>query len=90
MMEDPQIPQDDLMDVLEMTRDIEAHISRVLAENDLNLALSALMSAFINIMLAQCDTLDEVIFYRNLFMQMLDSSIITIRIEGRKKPPSSS
>lgn len=89
MMEEPQIPQDDLMDVLEMTQDIEAFISDVLRDNDLNLALSALMSATINCMMAQCNTLDQVVFYRNLFMQMFDSSIRTIRIKGREKPPSS-
>jgi len=89
MMEDPQIPQDDLMDVLEMTRDIEAHISKVLAENDLNLALSALMSAAINSIMSQCTTLDEVVYYRNLFMLSFDSSIKSIKIQSNKNPPSS-
>lgn len=88
MMEDPQIPQDDLIDVLEMTKAIEGYISLVLAENDLNLALSALMSAAINSILSQCSTLDEVVFYRNLFMQSFDSSIRSIAIKRPEKPSS--
>ena len=89
MMEEPQIPQDDLMDVLEMTRDIEVHIARVLSENELNLALSALMSATINSILSQCTTLDEVVYYRNLFMLSFDRSIKSITIQKPQNPPSS-
>jgi hypothetical protein len=89
-MELPHIPQDDLMDVLEMTNKIEAYIHQVLKDNERNLALSALMSSCINCMLGQCHTLDEVVFYRNLFVQILDNSIRTIRIQGPEKPPSSS
>lgn len=75
------ISQDDLLDVMEMTNKMETYISSVLHENDRNLAISALMSASINCMLGQCKTLDEVVFYRNLFMQILDSSIQSIQIK---------
>jgi hypothetical protein len=88
IMELPHIPHDDLMDVMEMTNKIETYISSVLKDNDRNLAMSALMSSAINSMLAQCKTLDEVMFYRNLFMQILDSSIRTIEIK-KPEPPSS-
>ena len=81
MMEIPPIPQDDLMDVMEMTNKIESYIANVLKDNDRNLAMSALMSACINSMLCQCKTLDEVVFYRNLFMQILDNLIRTIQIK---------
>lgn len=87
-MELPHIPHDDLMDVMEMTNKIETYISRVLRDNDRNLAMSALMSASINRILAQCKTLNEVMFYRNLFMQILDSYIRTIEIK-KPEPPSS-
>lgn len=83
-MELPHIPRDDLMDVMEMTNKIESYISGVLKENDRNLAMSALMSASINNMLSQCKTLNEVMFYRNLFMQILDSSIQSIQIKGKE------
>jgi len=84
IMEMPHIPHDDLMDVMEMTNKMEMYISNVLQENDRNLAMSALMSASINCMLGQCKTLDEVVFYRNLFMQILDSSIRSIQIKGKE------
>lgn len=87
-MELPHIPHDDLMDVMEMTNKIETYISSVLRDNDRNLAMSALMSASINSMLTQCKTLDEVMFYRNLFMQILDSSIRTIEIKKPESPSS--
>lgn len=86
MTEIPPIPQDDLMDVMEMTNKIETYIANVLKDNDKNLAMSALMSACINSMLVQCKTLDELVFYRNLFTQILDSFIRFIRIERGEKP----
>ena len=89
-MKELYISQDDLMDVMEMTQTLDGLISSVLKDNDFNLALSALMGATINSILSQCSTLDEVVFYRNLFMQSFDSSIRTIQIKGPQKPPASS
>jgi len=83
IMDQPAIPQDDLIDVMEMTQKLESYISRILQDNELSLAFSALMSATINSILAQCETLDEVVFYRNVFMQIFDSSIRTIKIKGK-------
>ena len=90
-MEIPQIPQDDLMDVMEMTQKIEAYIACVLKDNERNLAVSALMSATINCILMQCKTLDELVFYRSLFANMLDSLIRMIQIKSSEQPepPSS-
>lgn len=88
-MELPDIPKDDLMDVMEMTNKIESFIANVLKENELDLAMSAMMCAAINSMLSQCQTLDEVMFYRNLFVQIIDISIKTIEIK-KQEPPSSS
>lgn len=82
-MEPPAVPQDDLLDVMEMTQKLEAYISQILKENDLTLAMSALMSASINCTLAQCRTLDEVMFYRNIFMQIFDSSIRQIKLKEK-------
>ena len=87
-MELPHIPQDDRMDVMEMTNKMEGYITHVLKDNERNLAMSALMSATINCMLGQCSTLDEVMFYRNLFMQIFDSSIRNIKIKGKEEPSS--
>lgn len=84
-MEIPNVSQDDLIDVMEMANKIEESIYDILEGNSERLAISALMSATINIMLGQCTTLDEVAFYRNIYMQMLDNSIRAIKI---KKPKS--
>lgn len=86
-MELPEIPQDDFMDVMEMTNTIEAFVINILRENDRDLAMSAMMSATVNGMISQCQTLDEVMFYRNLFIQILNISIQTIQIENLEPPP---
>lgn len=82
-MDNPSVPQDDLLDVMEMTSKLENYITHVLKENELTLAMSALMSASINCMLAQCQTLEEVVFYRNIFAQIFDSSIRSIRLKEK-------
>jgi hypothetical protein len=89
-MEVPNISQDDLLDVSEMMHKIEDHLILVLQDNEMHLAMSALISACINCMLGQCKSLDEVAFYRNLFVTILDSAITTIKVKEpkKKKPPS--
>jgi hypothetical protein len=86
-MELPHIPQDDLIDVMEMANKLEACIYDILEGNNENLAISALMSATINVTLGQCSTLAEVIFYRNIYMKMFDSATNSIKI--KKSDPSS-
>jgi len=85
-MELPHVPQDDLMDVIEMTNKIESYIMHILKDNEMNLSMSALMSASINCLLGRCTTLSEVVFYRNLFVQILDSSIRAIQVKPPEKP----
>lgn len=82
-----QIPRDDLIDVIEMTSKLEKYISNVLKDNEKTLAMSALMSASVNCMLAQCKTFEEVMFYRNFFSQILDGTIRSIEIKKQPKPP---
>jgi DNA-binding phage protein len=86
MTEKSQIPQDDLMDVMEMTQKIEKYITRVLRDQDPQLAFSALISASINCLFAQCKTFEEVVFYRNLFIEILDRSIRMMKINKPEKP----
>lgn len=86
MTEIPSIPQDDLIDVMEMADEIESSIENILHGNQHTLGMSALMSASINCMLGSCHTLNEVMFYRNIFMQILDSSIRDIQIRGPNSP----
>jgi hypothetical protein len=85
-MDSYSIPRDDLLDVMEMTQKIEAYISAIIKGNDRNLSMSALMSASINSMIGQCHTWDEVLFFRNLFVQILDGTIRSIQIKPPEKP----
>lgn len=89
MAEMHQIPQDDLLDVVEMTNRIQDYIFAVLEDNDFTLAMSALMGATINSMFAQCNTIEEVVFYRNLFMKIFDNLIKSVqaRESGEQTPP---
>jgi hypothetical protein len=85
----PHIPHDDLQDVMEMTQKLENYICNVLKDTDRQLAMSALMSASINCMLGQCTKVEEVMLYRNLFIEILDSTIRSIQIKPPEKPPFS-
>lgn len=82
-MEPHKIPQDDLLDVMEMTQKMESFIAKTIKGNELSLGMSALFSASINSIVGQCKTLDEVMFYRNVFMQIFDSSIRSINIKKK-------
>lgn len=69
------IPEDDLQDVFEMTIKIESCINQILNDNQLDLAISALITSCINTLLRQCDTVQDAIFYRNVLVNLLDGSI---------------
>lgn len=78
-MLDRDISQDDIQDVTEMTNKLENYISSVLANNELDLAMSALMSATINSIIAQSKTVGEIVHYRNAMLKIIDSAIHEIR-----------
>ena len=79
-MELRQVPQDDILDVLEMVDKVERSLSGIFRGSDRSLATSALISASVNCMLSQCDTLEEVILCRNILVETLDGSIRSIQI----------
>ena len=85
-MEEGSIPQDDILDVLQLTTDLEAAMFNVLKDSPYALAVSALMNASISCILAQCDTIDEAILYRNIFMEIFDRSIRSIQIKDKETP----
>lgn len=88
MTEPHELSQDDFQDVLEMTMKMESFFNEISSENDKNLAMSALMSSSINCMFAQCKSMNEIFFHRQLFIQMMDSTIKTIQIIGPSFPDS--
>lgn len=83
-MDFSSISQDDLTDVTELAEKLENYIFEMLEGNERNISISVLMSASINCMLSQCDTLHEVVLYRDLFVQILDASIRTIHVKKKK------
>ena len=76
-----QIPQDDIQDVIEMTHKLEKEMNDVLRGQDHCLAMSALMSASVNCCMANCETLEEVVFFRNLYIKIFDNYIKNIRLK---------
>lgn len=75
MMKKHQISQDDLFDVIEMTQKLEDGISRVLSDNQVSLCMSALMNATVNCIILQCDTVEEIIQYKNAFFEVFENII---------------
>ncbi len=86
MIKQPQIPQDDLMDVMEMTQRLERYILRALKDQDHMLAMSALISASVNCLWAKCNSFDQVVFFRNMLMEILDRSIHHMQIKKPDQP----
>lgn len=74
-----EISPDDIQDVTEMTKKLEDAISKILADNEMDLAFSALVSATVNCMIGQCQTMEEVLFYKRIFIKLLNNSISQIK-----------
>jgi hypothetical protein len=68
---------------MEMMNKMEDSINAVMADSPNNLALSALMSASVNCLLVKCNSLSEVIFYREIFVQILDGTIKGIKTQEK-------
>jgi hypothetical protein len=81
-MDEPSLSQDDILDVAELTDKLEEFIYDTLEQHDGRIAMSALMSASVNCMLTQCNDLEQVMYYRHLFIFVLDNSIRNIKISG--------
>lgn len=87
MTEDEQISQDDIMDVVEMTKILETHISEVLADNDINLAISALITASINSIISRCENVNQIILSRAVLIECFDQVMRSIGIKKFENPP---
>lgn len=74
-----QVSKDDVQDVQEMTRKLEEAISLVLSDNDMDLAVSALMSATLNCIFGQCETMQEVEHYRNVIIKITNLAADNIK-----------
>lgn len=75
------ISPDDIDDVIELTRKLQDQIFETLRDNELGIAMSALVSAFTESLIAQCDDIDEVIFYRDVTIHLFRKKIKEIRLQ---------
>lgn len=80
-MDYSKIPNDDLLDVVEMTTKLKKYMAGMLDQTEMCLAMSAVMNATIHCILSQCKTMDEVLFYRKTFMEFFDGSIRAIKLK---------
>ena len=80
-MKIPHVPQDDLTDVLEMTHKIEAYNLNLMKDNDDHIAMSALIGGSINSMIARCKNPEQVMFYGNVFIQLLIKTIESVLVK---------
>lgn len=80
-MDYQHVSQDDLLDVMEMTKKLEHTMLNMLKNNQLTIGMSALMSASVNCTIAQCKTMEEVLFYKFMFMAIFDEAVKSIQIK---------
>jgi hypothetical protein len=76
------VTRDDLQDVMEMTQKLEEYISRVLGENETQLAMAALMNASVNSIIAQCRSFEEVSLYRSLLINYFNLAVDHIEFKN--------
>ena len=86
-MEKPQLPQDDLEDVMDMTDKIEDFATFIVKEAPINIAMSALISATTNCILAKCESIGQAIFFRNLLLEVMDKTIGEMKPKDGINPP---
>lgn len=71
-MQKRDISLDDIEDVRQMSRKLEEAIRRTLNGNELSLAISALLSATVNSIIDQCETLEQVEHYHSVFIKVFE------------------
>ncbi len=73
---------DELMNFMDITRKMETHLSDTLKEHELNVCMTALMSATITFALHHCKSYEEMIYYRNIFTKIFDSYIRSFKTKS--------
>ena len=80
-MDNTSVSHDDILDVSEMADRLENAINEVLDDQETNLAFSALVSATVNCIIGQAETIEQAILYKTIFNQALDYGIKSIKIK---------
>jgi hypothetical protein len=74
-MEMHKVSRDDLLDVEELTVKLQESISAVLADQVLYLSMPALIGATIRCILSQCETVEQAVFYKDVFLHLFEAVI---------------
>jgi hypothetical protein len=82
-MERVPVSNDDLMDVIELTDKLELAIGEILNGHQTTLAISAIISSSINCALSQCNTMQEIMIYRDMFVRVIDETIKNVHIKKK-------
>jgi hypothetical protein len=76
-MQKYNLPRDDLIDIVELSRKLAESVNEILDECDVHIALSALISTTMQCVMSQCSKYEEVFFYREMAIQLMDAMIKT-------------
>ena len=69
------MPPDDLMDILELADQIQVEVSKLLQDQQMDVAVSALMAALVNMVSSQRPTRNQMIAYRNILFNLFNQMI---------------
>lgn len=70
-----QIPKDDILDVKELSEKIMLSNYEILKDQDYSLALSAMMTATVNSLVHQSNSIYELKIYRDALIKIIDNAI---------------
>ena len=87
-MDQRQISQDDFMDVLEINKELEKYMDNISIENDRNISMTAIINATISSIFNNSRSITDVIFYRNVFVSLIDNQIKECIDNTKKSPPN--
>lgn len=74
-MDDMQTSKDDLDDVQQLSGMLRSEINRILDDNDTDIATSSIITAMINSLLSYCDTVGQIMFYRDIINALFIKAI---------------
>lgn len=86
-MNQSPVPNDDLMDVVELTKKLEVVFDEILEGNQYDLAISALINVFMRCVAGHAENFDEFLSYRLVFTRMFDSFAEAIKTRNDPKLP---
>jgi hypothetical protein len=71
----PCVSKDDILDVVELTEKLEHAMFEILKGNERKIAMSAFINASSTMLIAQCDSTDEMLKYKHILNLIVDKSI---------------